>query len=89
MAENKIPDLPPTPPTRHDYHDAKGKVVESIEIVTDAEYYGITVRFEDKTSLTFAMETCVFAFPIYEDWTSGEAKPLKQFRPVRSEISSD
>jgi hypothetical protein len=24
------------------------------------------------------MEACVFAFPVYEDWTSGEAKPREE-----------
>jgi hypothetical protein len=88
MADSKDTNSP-DPHTRQDFPEVKGKIVDSVEVVVESDYYGISVRFVDKTSLTFVMESCVFGFPIYEDWTSGEAKPLKQYRPMRSEISSD
>lgn len=84
MADNNGNHLPDRP-TRHDFPEVKGKIVETVEITVESDYYGISVRFEDKTSLTFSMEPCLFAFPIYEDWTSGESKILKQYPPVRSE----
>jgi hypothetical protein len=88
MADDKGTHLP-DPPTRQDFPETKDKVVEIVELTVEPDYYGITIRFQDKTALSFVLETCVFAFPVYEDWTSGEAKPLKQYRPIRSEISSD
>jgi hypothetical protein len=80
---------PPEEPTRQDFPEVKGKIVDSVEITVESDYYGISVRFQDKTSLTLVMESCIFGFPIYEDWTSGEAKLLRQYRPIRSEISTD
>lgn len=82
---NHLPDLP----TRQDFPEVKGKIVESVEIAVESDYYGISVRFQDKTSLTFVMEPCLFTFPVYEDWAGEEVKILKQYPPIRSEISSD
>jgi hypothetical protein len=88
MAESKDTNLP-NPPTRHDFPEVKGKIVEAVEVTVTSEYYGITVRLQDKTTLNFVMEPCVFAFPVYSDFTSGEEKILKQYRPIRSAIKSD
>jgi len=88
MADNKGTHLP-GPPTRQDFPEARDKVVEIVELTVEPDYYGITIRFQDKTALTFSMEPCVFVFPIYEDWTSGDAKVLKQYQPIRSKISTD
>lgn len=88
MAESKDTNLPNSP-TRHDFPEVKGKIVEAVEVTVTSEYYGITVRLQDKTTLNFVMEPCVFAFPVYSDFTSGEEKILKQYRPIRSEIKSD
>jgi hypothetical protein len=88
MADDKsthFPDLP----TRQDFPEAKDKIVEIVEVTVEPDRYGITIRFQDKTSLTFLIEPCVFAFPVYEDWTGEEAKILKQYQPIRSEIKSD
>jgi hypothetical protein len=87
MADNQhnLPDLP----THQDFPEAKDKTVESVEAHVEPDYFGISVRFTDKTSLTFVMESCIFVFPTYEDWTSGEGKNLKEYLPLRSEISSD
>jgi hypothetical protein len=88
MAESKDTNLPNSP-TRHDFPEVKGKIVEAVEVTVTSEYYGITVRLPDKTTLNFVMEPCVFAFPVYSDFISGEEKILKQYRPIRSEIKSD
>jgi hypothetical protein len=88
MADNKSTHSA-VPPTRHDFPEVKDKIIESVEIIVDSEYYGISIRCTDKTSLTFAMEPCLFGFPVFEDWTTGEAQQLRQYRPIRSEISSD
>jgi hypothetical protein len=75
----------PAPPTRHVFPEVNGKVVESVEIAVESDYFGISVRFQDKTSLTFVMEPCLFTFPVYEDWTGGESNILMEYPPVRSE----
>jgi len=79
MAENSVRQLGDFPET----HD---KIVENIEVFSDHEYCGITIRFTDKTALTFTLETAVFVFPVYSDWTGGNDTVLKKYKSVRSKI---
>ena len=79
MAENSLRQLA-------DFPEVKDKLLDSIEVFSDHEYYAITVRFQDKTALNFAMETAVFTFPVLSDWTGGNEKILKQYKSVRSNI---
>jgi len=86
MAENKGTHFP-EPHTRQDFHEVKDKIVESVELFVEPTFYGITIRFQDKTALTFSIESCgVVAFPVLADWTGGEEKTLKKYTPVRSKI---
>lgn len=74
-------------PENQDFPEVKGKTVEKVEIAVESGHYGISVRFQDKTSLTFVIDSCVVTVPIYEDWTGGEGKTLKEYPPVRSQLS--
>ena len=85
MAENQHTDLP-EPSTRRYFPETIDKIVELVELAVEPGYYGIAIRFQDKTALTFTIKPCVFTFPVYEDWTSGDAKILKQYPPIRNEI---
>ena len=69
------------------FPEVKGKIVDSVEITADAEYYGITISFQDSTSLTFTFEPCMVAFPVFAEWKEGEEKILKEYEPVRSKVS--
>jgi hypothetical protein len=79
---NHLPDLP----TRHDFPEAKDKIVDIVELSAEPHYFAITIRFQDSTTLTFAIEPCVAAFPVYSDWASGDEKPLKRYQPILSNI---
>ena len=79
MAENSLRQLA-------DFPEVKDKLLDSIEVFSDHEYYAITVRFQDKTVLNFALETAVLTFPVLSDWTGGNEKILKQYKSVRSNI---
>lgn len=67
------------PEIRQEFPEVKGKVIDSIRITADEDYYGICIRFQDKTGLAFSFESGIVAFPEYSDWTGGEQKPLKQY----------
>lgn len=67
-----------------DFPEVKGKIVDRVEFSINADYYAIDIRFQDKTSLAFSFESFVVAFPEYSDWTSGEQKPIKHYKPIRS-----
>ena len=69
------------------FPEVKGRIIESVELSSAADYYEITLRFEDKTALTFIIEPCVITFPVLADWTGGEEKTLKKYKAVRSKVS--
>ena len=76
----------PTEATRQDFPEVRDKIVNAVEVHADHEYYGITIRFQDNTTLAFTIEPCVFTFPVLADWTDGEEKTLKRYRPVSSKV---
>ena len=78
----------PEEPTRRvaDFPEVKGKIVNAVEVHADHEYYGITICFQDETTLSFTVEPCVVAFPVYAGWENGEEKTIKKYKPVRSKI---
>ena len=69
-----------------DFPEVKDKIIDGVEVSADHEYYGITIRFQDKTSLNFTLETAVFTFPVLSDWTSGDEEILHKYKAVRSRI---
>jgi len=76
--------------TKQDFPEVKGKIVDAVELVVEASFYGISVRFQDRTSLTFSIEPCVFTFPIYSQWTpEGEENIVKEYQPVRSIVEGE
>jgi hypothetical protein len=70
-----------------DFPEVKGKIIEKVELSVESGYYAISVRCTDKTALNFTIESCVVAFPTYQDWTDGEGKTLKEYAPVQSRLS--
>jgi len=73
--------------TRLEFPEAKGKIVELVEFDIEPDFYGVTIRFQDRTSLTFSMESCVFTFPIFSQWTDeGEENVIKEYEPIRSQV---
>jgi len=89
MAENKGTHPPKKRTSRKEvleFPAVKGKTVEGVELFSDHEYYGITIRFQDKTALQFPFEIAVFAFSSLSDWKSGNERILKKYKSVRSNI---
>ena len=74
----------PKPHTRQDFPEAKGKIVDIVEVITESDYHCIAIRFQDRTALTFTVEPCVFTFPVYADWAGSEEKVITGYPPVRS-----
>jgi hypothetical protein len=64
----------------------KGKKLEDVEFSTSAEDHSIHLYFEDKTGLTFSLEPGFTLFTDYADWKTGDWRPIKKWRPVRSRM---
>jgi hypothetical protein len=71
---------------RHYFPETIDKTVEFVELSVESDHYGLSVRFTDKTSLTFVIQSYILTSPVYEDWTGEEVKILKQYPPIRNEI---
>lgn len=84
MAEPNGKELPQKRTSSTSFPEAEGKIIKSIELTAESDYYGINVNFTDKTAMVFSIETFVVSFPIYADWTTRERKVIKEFKPVRS-----
>jgi hypothetical protein len=63
---------------------AKGKIVAEVELSISPDYRIIEIVFQDKTSLTFNLESCLQVTPEIVSWKSGSYKPLRRWRPVHS-----
>ena len=71
--------------TFHQMNEFKGKVVELVQIFTSGDYNSISVRFQDKTSLDFAIDTGFTVDTDYTDWKTGNMRRIKRWPIIRSE----
>jgi hypothetical protein len=71
----------------HAFPQAKGKIIERVELDVTPDYYIVEIRFQDKTALSFELEPCVMVYPKFTNWKSGNYRPLKRWRPVHSRSS--
>jgi hypothetical protein len=69
------------------FPSAKGKTITEAELSVSPDYTIIEIVFQDKTSLSFNLESNVRIFPEIVSWKSGEYKPVKRWRPVQNESS--
>lgn len=67
------------------FPEVRGKVVSEIEIDPDAQ--AILILFEDKTALSFDLNSSHAVFPEFSKRYRGNWKPLKKWPPVHSPIS--
>jgi hypothetical protein len=68
----------------HKFPMAKGKIIAEVKLSISPDYRIIEIVFQDKTSLTFNLESCLKVVPELVSWKSGIYKPLKRWRPVLS-----
>lgn len=73
-------------PTRQDFPEVKDKIVSSVEVSTESDYFGITISFHDHTTLNFTLESFLLVSPAYSQWKQGEETVLKQWPSIQSVI---
>ena len=71
------------------FPEVKGKKLEGVEFSNSTDYYGIHLRFEDQTDLTFQVEPGFTLFTLYSDWKTRDGRRLKEWPPIRSRISQE
>jgi hypothetical protein len=68
----------------HKFPQAIGKLIAAVELSVSPDYNVIEIVFEDKTSLTFNLESCLQVVPELVSWKSGSYKPMKRWPAVHS-----
>ncbi len=63
---------------------ARGKVIADVELSLSPDYNVIEIVFQDKTSLTFNLESCFQVVPELVSWKSGSYKPVERWPAVHS-----
>ena len=66
------------------FPEAKGKIIAEVELAISPDYNIVEIVFQDKTSLTFNLESCFQVTPEFVSWKSGSYKPMKRWRAVHS-----
>jgi hypothetical protein len=61
----------------------KGKIVESVE----ADAKAITILFQDKTALSFDLDSSHVVFPELSDWKTGDWRAVKRWPPIHGKLS--
>jgi hypothetical protein len=67
------------------FPEVKGKTILEVEIDPDAQ--AILILFEDKTALSFDLDSSHAVFPELSKRKAGNWKPVKKWRPIQSPIS--
>jgi hypothetical protein len=78
MAEDK------TTRTVTRFPEAKGKIVESIEVYVAADHYSANINFNDNTAIVLSLEPSITMFPYLGDWKTGDCEVLKEWEPIKS-----
>src|SRR5947209_7176718 len=67
-----------------EFPEAKGKIIESIQVNVTADNFSANINFTDNTALILSMEPSLTMFPYLGDWKTGDCEVLKEWEPVRS-----
>jgi hypothetical protein len=72
---------------RHDrlveFPQARGRIVEMVELSLDSDFYCVSIRFKDNTDLTVVLDTALTFRAGYSEWKAGNQKMLKRWPVVR------
>jgi hypothetical protein len=68
------------------FPEVRGKIVSEVEIDPDAQ--AILILFEDKTALSFDLDSSHAVFPELSNRKAGNWKPIKKWPPIHSPIST-
>lgn len=67
------------------FPEVKGKIVDQVEVDPDAQ--AVTILFQDKTLLSFDVDSRHYIFPELSDYKTGNWKGIKRWPPVSSSLS--
>lgn len=81
MANRKVTHSPKRRSRR--FAEVKGKIVDSVSLDSDA----ITILFQDKTALSFDVDSTHIIYPELSDWRTGNLRSIKKWPAIHSKPS--
>jgi hypothetical protein len=66
------------------FPEARGRIVERVELSTDSDFPCISIRFQDDTDLTVVIDPALTFHAEYSRWKAGNQKVLKRWPVFRS-----
>jgi hypothetical protein len=67
------------------FPQAKGRVVELVELIAEGDYNCVSIRFQDSTGLTVVIDPALSFSASFSKWKAGNERVLKRWRRIRSE----
>lgn len=65
------------------FPQARGRMVEMVELSLDPEFHCVSIHFKDNTDLTVVIDTALTFRAEYSEWKAGNQKVLKRWPVVR------
>jgi hypothetical protein len=84
MTEDKSNESPEERTRTTEFPEAKGKIIQSIQVYVAADNFSVNINFTDNTAIVLSMEPSLTVFPYLGDWATGERKVLKEWEPMKS-----
>ena len=69
------------------FPQAKGRTVETVELMADSDYHSVTIRFQDNTDLEVLIDPALTFRAVLYDWKSGSQRELKRWPRIHSRVS--
>jgi hypothetical protein len=61
------------------FPQARGRIVEMVELFTDPDYPCISIRFQDSNDLTVVIDPALTFSATYSEWKKGNGRVLKRW----------
>lgn len=68
-----------------EFAQARGRIVERVELITNPDYRCVSIRFKDKTDLSVVIDPSLTFKAQFSDWKTQDQRVLKRWPPIRTE----
>ena len=69
------------------FPQARGRTVETVEVIAESDHHSVTIRFQDNTDLELMIDPALAFRAVLYDWKSGSQRELKRWPAIHSRVS--
>ena len=66
------------------FPEARGRTVETVELMAESEYHSVTIRFQDNTDLEVRIHPALSFTAALYGWKSGSQRVLKRWPTIQA-----